>query len=456
MAISPCLLYIVFGGNPNFTPHLLTAPTFAVTNSPSLSCTCLELRKLLALAMEGEGSPVIDNMGDAPKGPLPEASMASSSSDASSSGAASNVAETEVEIFVDPRELVRSYEFGASSVTVGCICQMESLGYFTEGSVRETGEEIVPEPNSDKVVVFEEFFTTGLRMSPHRVFTEILLKFWVQLHQQTLNAITQMSKYFWAVLSFGGELSSDGFAKRYELHYQPKKVPDDGFDKYQQFGVVNFHGKRGGEVGLILATKNKWLVRWMKAWFHCKVPLHLCPHGGKTVHTLRSHLSALSFHAKLITIDTTQDLNDDAFIWASQNIRGQDVVEEFLPCGVWRLSAGVNFEHVKVDFTSVSQLKILLPNFPLRHEDEEDDVKFLARVEQEAKNIVGSYTCTEHEACITSIPNNGRLNRVLEIVGVSCGPDPVPISAEVLKKREADGAVKVSGKRPKVVERKVL
>jgi hypothetical protein len=43
--------------------------------------------------MEGEGSPVIDIVGDASKGPLPEASTTSSSSDASSLGATSDVAE---------------------------------------------------------------------------------------------------------------------------------------------------------------------------------------------------------------------------------------------------------------------------------------------------------------------------------------------------------------------------
>jgi hypothetical protein len=129
-------------------------------------------------------------------------------------------------------------------------------------------------------------------------------------------------------------------------------------------------------------------------------------------------------------------------------------VEEFLSCGVWPLSASVDFEHVKVDFTSVLQLKIPLPNFPLHHKDEEDDVRFLTRVEQEARNIVGGYTHVEHKACIISIPNNGHLNRVLKIAGVSYGPCLVPISAKVLKKRKADAATKVSGKRLKVVEKK--
>jgi hypothetical protein len=89
---------------------------------------------------------------------------------------------------MDQCELVRSYEFGASSVTVGRTRQMESLGYFPEGLVREPREEILSEPNSDKVVVFEEFFTAGLRMPPHHVLTEILLKFRVQLHQLTPSA----------------------------------------------------------------------------------------------------------------------------------------------------------------------------------------------------------------------------------------------------------------------------
>jgi hypothetical protein len=166
-------------------------------------------------------------------------------------------------------------------------------------------------------------------------------------------------------------------------------------------------------------------------------------------------MSALNFHTKPIASDTAQDLNDDAFVWASQNIGGRDVVEEFLSCGVWPLSAGVDFEHVKVDFTPVSRLKISLPNFPLRHEGEEDGAWFLVRVEQEARNIVGGYARAEHEACLTSIPNNGRLNCVLELVGVSYGPRPLLVSMEVLNKKKADATIKVSGKRMMVAEKKI-
>jgi hypothetical protein len=129
--------------------------------------------------------------------------------------------------------------------------------------------------------------------------------------------------------------------------------------------------------------------------------------------------------------------------------------KSFLSYGVWPLSTGINLGHVKFDFTPVSWLNIPLPNFPLRREGEKDDVRFLARVEQEARNIVGGYTCTEHEAYLASIPNNGRLNHVLELTWVSYGPRPMPVSAEVLKKRKADATLKVLDNRPKVAKKKI-
>jgi hypothetical protein len=43
--------------------------------------------------------------------------------------------------------------------------------------VHESGEETVPEPNTNVVVVFEEIFAAGLQMPPHPTFMKILLKF---------------------------------------------------------------------------------------------------------------------------------------------------------------------------------------------------------------------------------------------------------------------------------------
>jgi hypothetical protein len=83
--------------------------------------------------MEEERSLMIDIVGDVMKAPLPKASTSRSSSDASSGGAASDAVEADVEDIIDPRELARSYDFGASSVTVSRIRQLESLGYMNQG-----------------------------------------------------------------------------------------------------------------------------------------------------------------------------------------------------------------------------------------------------------------------------------------------------------------------------------
>jgi hypothetical protein len=119
-------------------------------------------------------------------------------------------------------------------------------------------------------------------MTPQPALADILVKFQVQMHQLTPNAIAQLSKYFWAMMSFSGVPSSDGFTKRYELHYQSKKVEVDRGEMFQLFSYLNFHGRcyQGGGAKLISAIKNKWSSRWMKVGFYFKVLAHVCPQGG--------------------------------------------------------------------------------------------------------------------------------------------------------------------------------
>jgi hypothetical protein len=50
-------------------------------------------------------------------------------------------------------------------------------GYFADGMGRELGEKTMPEPHVDEAVLFEEFFTAGLRMPRHPMLADILLKY---------------------------------------------------------------------------------------------------------------------------------------------------------------------------------------------------------------------------------------------------------------------------------------
>jgi hypothetical protein len=178
--------------------------------------------------MVGDHSLVIEEVGipDTAEVPHPEETATISSSRDTSNSQSDDGTGTQGEgsKAMDPRESSRSYVFGPLTITVGCIRQLASLGYFVEDVARELGEEVVLEPVDDEAVVFEEFFMVGLRMPPQPVLADILVKFRVQLHQLTPNVVAQLSKYFWAVMSFGCVPSSEGFVKCYKLHYQPKKV----------------------------------------------------------------------------------------------------------------------------------------------------------------------------------------------------------------------------------------
>jgi hypothetical protein len=93
-------------------------------------------------------------------------------------------------------------EFGKSTVKAEDLIVMKKLGYFGENDdelVRFAGEEIIPEPKEDEVVVFKSFFRAGLRFPLYEMIGEVLKKFEIHLHQLTPNAIVRLSVYIWVL-----------------------------------------------------------------------------------------------------------------------------------------------------------------------------------------------------------------------------------------------------------------
>jgi hypothetical protein len=98
-------------------------------------------------------------------------------------------------------------EFGVSRISSVRVQDMQQLGYFGSGVGRVPGVEEVPEPEGE-LVVFEVFFTAGLRLPAHRFMAEVLRRFKVQVHQLTSNAVVALVKYGWAATSYGGQWKS--------------------------------------------------------------------------------------------------------------------------------------------------------------------------------------------------------------------------------------------------------
>jgi hypothetical protein len=78
------------------------------------------------------------------------------------------------------------------------------LGYFGEAEkklIHFGGEETIPKPESDEVVVFKSFFKVGLMFPLHGMIADVLENFEIYLHQLTPNAIIRLSVFIWDLQS---------------------------------------------------------------------------------------------------------------------------------------------------------------------------------------------------------------------------------------------------------------
>jgi hypothetical protein len=97
-------------------------------------------------------------------------------------------------------------DFGKSTISEADLPKMVKMGYFSEAKkelIRFGGEETIPNPGKDEVVVFKSFLKAGLRFPLNKMIAIVLKKFGIYLHQLTPNAIVRLSVYIWALRSQG-------------------------------------------------------------------------------------------------------------------------------------------------------------------------------------------------------------------------------------------------------------
>jgi hypothetical protein len=161
-------------------------------------------------------------------------------------------------------------DFGKSTVPEADMPMMTKLGYFREaekGLIRFGGEETIPKPESDKVVVFKSFFKAGLRFPLHGMIADVLENFEIYLHQVTPNAIVRLSVYIWALRSQGVVSLAEAFCRVHELHYQTK-AREDGL--HENFGCYNFAYRKDMKTPVV-SYRTKWPTGWKSEWFYVKI-----------------------------------------------------------------------------------------------------------------------------------------------------------------------------------------
>jgi hypothetical protein len=95
--------------------------------------------------------------------------------------------------------------------------------YFRDMSiVRASGDNNVPAPEENEVVIYRSFFKAGLWFPLSKFVVEVLKIYQIFLHQITPEAIIRMEIFVWAIRSQGLEPSAKCFCSMNELLYETK------------------------------------------------------------------------------------------------------------------------------------------------------------------------------------------------------------------------------------------
>jgi hypothetical protein len=92
-----------------------------------------------------------------------------------------------------------------------------------------------------------------------------------------------------------------------------------------------------------------------------------------------------------------EDTNFAAFVKATSLIRGRDMVEEFLACGLWPLGEQFGFR-VEMKESPLSKVMVSMPRITASIGEWESEAKFVAHVENATNLFVGNYNIKENKA----------------------------------------------------------
>jgi hypothetical protein len=92
-----------------------------------------------------------------------------------------------------------------------------------------------------------------------------------------------------------------------------------------------------------------------------------------------------------------------------------------MACGLFPLLANFNLGEITDGEMPAPKLTQTLPEIPVERLPGETNDSFPVRVELAVVNTISRYARGEHDTCIAVVPNNGRVNRVLELAACPMG-----------------------------------
>jgi hypothetical protein len=245
--------------------------------------------------------------------------------------------------------------------------------------VRAGGDNNVPAPEENKVVIYRSFFKAGLRFPLSKFVVEVLKTFQIFLHQITPEAIIRMGIFVWAVRSQGLEPSAKCFCNMHELLYDMKAM---GKEPYHN----NFDLKAREDIKEVI---------------------------------MRPIWSRFGLRKPKVEIGDAAEACQKAFSTVCSFIGTRDLIQEHIAFRVWPLVE--SWEMLKEAITKSSEGDFIRLKYTFRFGDKFDEPNdvWLKCIEATSDELLGAYSKVEDNALSVAFGGRGkkRMNRVFDAIG---------------------------------------
>jgi hypothetical protein len=196
--------------------------------------------------------------------------------------------------------------------------------YFRDMSIiRVGGDNIVPAPEEDEVVIYWSFFKAGLRFPLSKYVVEVLKIYQIFHHQITPEAIMRMGIFVWVVRSQGLEPSAKCFCSMHELLYETKATGKEQY--HNNFSYYGFIACPNASHPVPTFWK-RWPGAWMEEWFYLKNDLKARENIKEII--MRPIWSRFGLRRPKVEIDDTVEACQRAFSTVCFFIGTRDLIKE--------------------------------------------------------------------------------------------------------------------------------
>jgi hypothetical protein len=257
----------------------------------------------------------------------------------------------------------------------------------------------------------------------------------VQIHQLTPNSISQVLKFFWACCTFAGDNDVETFVRHFEIHWARKTITIDDEEKEAQYGCCTFQTRRTGKnqapVELAPAYKNKWANRWTSYWFY--TPIAVVGRNLKQEEVMSYDLASRMIDLEVelspeLTTASRTSASTSTFYQATRVIITRDTLEEFVVAEIWPCQSRWGSWAFKVQWLPGLDQDVRSPIFNVKCPEDKTDEEIVADIDKKVVEMIGNFTHKEWECAQRILKHQGGVNHVLDEMGVTYSPQPVPLT----------------------------